>query len=99
MKVSKGFKGSLIFGFDGDGHPFLAFGNQDFPGRKAGLLERDLGKVNFASVGVFSHLANGGGESSCTVVGNAGDEVGIPRFQHHVEHFFLRDGVADLHSA
>ena len=99
MKRCQGLKGSLVIGANRDGHAFLAFRHQNLPRREPCLLEWNLGEINFASVGVFSHFSNGRREPSGSIVSNAGDEVGIPCLENHVNHLLLCDGVADLNGA
>ena len=99
VEISHGFEGCLVFGTNGDGHALLAFGHKNLPRRKSGLLERHLGEVDFAPVRVFGHLTDGGRKSAGAVVGDARDQSSITGFQHHVEHFLLRNGVANLNGA
>ena len=96
MKVSHRFKRRLIVGPYGNGHAFLAFRNEDFPRRQAGLLQRNLGEVDFTAVRVFRHFTDGRRKPAGAVVRDAGDEAGISGLQHHVKHFLLRDGITDL---
>ena len=99
VEISHGFEGCLVFGTNGDGHPLLTFGHENLPRRKSGLLERHLGEVNFAPVRVFSHLTDGRRKSAGAVVGDARDQPSITGFQHHVEHFLLRNGITNLNGA
>ena len=99
VKLSELFERGLVFGPYGDGHPLLALRDEDFPRREPCLLERNFRKINFAPVRVFSHLADGGGESPCTVVRNARNQASISSLKHHIKHFLLGDGVADLNGA
>ena len=82
-----------------DRHALLAFRDQDFPRREAGLLEWDHSEIKFSSTCKFGHLSDTARQPACTVVCDDLDEARISRFQYHVKHFLLSNGVPDLDCA
>ena len=53
--------------------------------------------MKFAAARFAGHFAKAAGKSARAIVGDEAVKARVPRFKQKVGHFFLSDGIPDLH--